>query len=541
MDYTLRLQDGTEIPGTSPVVVIGPNGSGKTRQTRQLSANAPREFVNALRNTRVSSDLPAMGYDAARNNFASQRAQTQQTPWELASDFDMLLSQLLAQNASSAIEYTTKIRRLGHQAGMPPMTSLNQVEDIWREVYPGRELLWRDWRPLVTSVTSGSSVEYSSTQMSDGEKAALYLASRVISAEPGILVIDEPETHLHSLLAIQLWNALEKARPDLRFVYVTHDLPFALSRQHPRFILASPTAGLRVLDLADDLPNDVTEALLGAASLSFYASRIIFCEGEETSYDAKLYNAWFSSRDTVVRNVGSCQMVIRCVEALRKSKIASSLAVEGIVDRDFHPAEFLVAMPLGIHALKVHEVESLFCLPEILAAVAKYHGGSFSQEEYLRLLADNTIDSERHKVIIERWKRRLEPKLTGLVSTISTKSKPLDEIVKDIPATFDYTKWSFSPATMLEEEKQRVESASPTDSVYEFLALMPGKKFIAVAARKLDMTDKGYVDLVIRALTGTEGAVSNLGVELRQILKVYLPLEAIASSPATIDAEPILR
>jgi AAA domain, putative AbiEii toxin, Type IV TA system len=491
MDYTLRLHDATELIGKSPVVVIGPNGSGKTRQTRQLQANVPIDFVNALRNTRVSPDLPAMGYDAARNNFTSQRAQTRQTHWELASDFDMLLSHLLAQDAMSAIEYTHKVRLDQRIVGLPPLTPLNRIEDIWREVFPGRELLWRDWKPLVRSVTSGSSIEYSGNQMSDGEKAALYLAGRVISAEPGIIVIDEPETHLHLLLAIRLWNTLEKIRPDLRFVYVTHDLPFALSRQNPRFVLASPTAGLRALDFDDDLPNDVAEALLGAASLSFYASRVIFCEGEESSIDAKLYNAWFSTRDTVVRSVGSCQMVLRCVEALRTSKIASSLTPEGIIDRDFHPVQFLEALPIGIYALKVHEVESLLCLPDIVAAVAKHLGRSFSREQYLQLLADNVIDSERHKVVIERWKRRLEPNLIGLVSTISARPKSLDDIVKDIPAIFDHTGWSFSPEKMLEEEKQRVESASPISSVDEFLALLPGKKFIAAVAKMLNITDKG--------------------------------------------------
>ena len=312
MDYTLRLPDGTELPGKCPIVVIGPNGSGKTRKTRELTASVPIDFVNALRNTRVSPDIPAMGYDMARNNFASQRAQAKNSHWELASDFDILLSQLLAQNAMSAIEYTHKVR-LGHQTELlPPLTPLNKIDDIWGEVFPGRELLWRDWKPLVRSVTSGSAVEYSANQMSDGEKAALYLAGRVFSVEPGIIVVDEPETHLHSLLAIRLWNALEKARTDLRFVYVTHDLSFALSRRNPHFILSNPTAGLRVLDLGDDLPNDVAEVLLGSASLSFYASRLIFCEGEETSIDAKLYNVWFSTQDTVVRSVGSCQMVLRC-------------------------------------------------------------------------------------------------------------------------------------------------------------------------------------------------------------------------------------
>ena len=110
-----------------------------------------------------------------------------------------------------------------------------------------------------------------------------------------------PETHLHSLLAVRVWNALEIARPDMRFVYVTHDLTFALSRRDARFVLASPTAGLRSIDLEPTLPADVTEALLGSASLSFYASRVVFCEGELTSLDYRLYGAWFRGPDTVVR------------------------------------------------------------------------------------------------------------------------------------------------------------------------------------------------------------------------------------------------
>ncbi len=197
-------------------------------------------------------------------------------------------------------------------------------------------------------------------------------------------------------------------------------------------------------------------------------------------------------------------------------------------------------MPAGIYALKVHEVESLLCLPDIVAAVAKYHGRSFSREQYLQMLADNVTDSERHKVIIERWKRRLEPNLSGIISTISARPKPLDELVKDVPAIFDHTSWSFSPERMLEEEKQRVESASPFSSVDEFLALMPGKKFIAVAARMLNMTDKGYVELVIHALSGTEGAIAELGSEIRQVLKSYLPRKTVAESPAKNEAEPIL-
>lgn len=60
MDVTLHLPNGAEIAGSQPVVIIGPNGSGKTRQARQVTASggATVAFVNALRNTRVTREIP---------------------------------------------------------------------------------------------------------------------------------------------------------------------------------------------------------------------------------------------------------------------------------------------------------------------------------------------------------------------------------------------------------------------------------------------------------------------------------------------------
>jgi ABC-type cobalamin/Fe3+-siderophores transport system ATPase subunit len=181
----------------------------------------------------------------------------------------------------------------------------------------------RPARSIVISTVSGVEVEYRANQVSDGEKTALFVAARVFSATAGIPVVDEPETHFHSRLAVRLWNVLEDARPDVRFVYVTHDLTFALSRRDARYVLARPMEGLKAIDLDAHLPPDIAEALLGTATLSFYASRIVFCEGDERSMDNALYSAWFNDIDTVVRPVEACQTVMRCVDAMRRSGIAS--------------------------------------------------------------------------------------------------------------------------------------------------------------------------------------------------------------------------
>jgi hypothetical protein len=534
MDMKLTLQDGTSLEGTGPVVVLGPNGSGKTRQVRNLQAAVQIDFINALRNTRVAPELPAMGVDTARSNYNSQKNQARSAHWELTSEFDSMLSQLLAQQSMVSIEFTRKFRQDPASAGQPTETPLTHVEETWQKVFPGRELVWRDWKPVIVSTTTGSSVEYSGNQMSDGEKAALFLAARVFSAEPGVLVVDEPETHFHSMLAVRLWNILEAARSDIRFVYVTHDLTFALSRRNARYVIASPTDGLRAIEVDATIPKDVAGALLGSASLSFYASRVVFCEGTQSGLDDLLYNAWFNGPDTVVRPVETCQKVLRCCEALRTSGIAQALDAAGIIDRDYHPDAFIGSVPTGVQVLGVHEVESLFCLPEVVKAVCAHTGKEFDGTAYLNALTATVNDSQRHSIIVQRWKTRVEPNLAAVVARVSTRRSDLNSLVADMPNIFDHTMWSFSPQLLLEQEKKLVESVIPGGTAEEFLRIAPGKQLIPVAAKTAGMDVKGYIELVVKALASTDDLqkkpLTTLGGVLAKALKSWLPQRRVAPS-----------
>lgn len=532
-DIPLRLPSGVVLDGGAPVVVIGPNGSGKTRQTRSISTvtGTPLEFVNALRNTRVAPELQAMGQDTARANFQQQKLQAQTQHWELTSEFDSMLSQLLAVEAGSAMDFKRRFRQDPGGAGIPEDTALSKVEDLWRQVFTGRSLRWQDWKPLVTSNTAGYQVEYSGNQMSDGEKAALYLAARVFSTPPGVvLVVDEPETHFHSLLAVRLWNALEEARRDIRFVYITHDLTFAMSRREARYVLASPTEGLRAIDLGDSVPDDVAEALLGSASLSFYASRVVFCEGEETSYDNLFYSAWFNGVDTVVRAVGGSARVIRCVDALKLAGLARSLEATGIVDRDYYGDNYFAALPAGVTPLPVHEVESLFALPGVVAAAAKHNSKGFDANDYLAALGRGVSEEQRHALVIQRWKAAIEPHLTGLVANTSKRNVSLDQLVSDLPSIFDMSSWAFSPQVMLEQEKQRVEDGLASGDALMFLALAPGKSLLPIAARATGMELSAYTNLVLSALRNVDQEPFPLRDALVTALRPHLPSRATAAA-----------
>src|SRR5690606_4587480 len=67
--------------------------------------------------------------------------------------------------------------------------------------------------------------------LSDGERVVFYLIGKCLQApSKSIIIVDEPEIHLHKAIMSKLWNALEQERNDCLFVYLTHDLEFAISR-----------------------------------------------------------------------------------------------------------------------------------------------------------------------------------------------------------------------------------------------------------------------------------------------------------------------
>jgi energy-coupling factor transporter ATP-binding protein EcfA2 len=527
--FAITLPNGDTLTGRSPVVVVGPNGSGKTRRMREVTFGGQHEFINALRNTMVASHLQPMNLAGARSNLNDQRIQARNSHWTLSNEFETLLAKLYAEDAESAVRFREQTKAEG--AASEPPTTMERVQELWRNVFPDRELAMADGAPKVTSrVGDGEPVEYSGQFMSDGEKAGLYLAARVLDAASGVVVVDEPETHFHSLLASRFWDYLEEARPDIRFVYITHDLPFALSRSDATFVLANPKDGLTRMQMESGLPAAVAEAALGAASFSFYATRIILCEGDEAGLDAKFYRAWFKDRETTVEPVGSCEMVFQCATTLQ-THLATGLEVAGIIDRDFRADPFLTALPDGVSPLRVHEIESLLCVPEVVELVAKYTVTTNARDRYLDALDAAVNDAQRHKVIVERWKTRVESLLVAIPAAVKARHDDLQSMVTAATEAFRQDSWSFDPVGLLNEEITRVSALKATDDIDQFLSVIPGKGLLSVATAHAGARDpKQYFELVVTALKSGGPEWTTLGSSLRDALSPYVPLSALRGS-----------
>ena len=224
---------------------------------------------------------------------------------------------------------------------------------------------------LATNRDAGST--YSFAQMSDGERNAATIAANVLTVEPGTLVlIDEPERHLHRSIIEPFLSALLSLRDDCSFVVSTHEVALPSNfPDSPVLIVRSCRWNdnvatdweLDILRPGSELPEDLRRAILGARK------QILFVEGDAASLDTRLYEALFS--DVLVVPKEGCAGVIRAATGLRASAGLHHVEAFGLVDRDDRPdSEVETLSEQGVFALDVCSVESLYYCSDAIEAVA---------------------------------------------------------------------------------------------------------------------------------------------------------------------------
>jgi len=266
--------DGNVLEGSKPVIILGSNGSGKTRFGLQLASWNSAETIAALRNIALEENIPMQSLAQAEQELTNHKNLRRKRPWSISSEINNLFAKLMAEDSAAAIDFRER-----YQSGItkPETTNLMRLQKSWQLLFPGRHITFKGYTPKVTSEYVAGETDYPAQSMSDGERVALYLAGRVLDASPGIIVVDEPEVHFHSRLAIQFWDELERLRADCRFVYITHDLTFARSRDTDDYLIVRPGKQPELINTGSGIPSDVAEDILSAASFSIFADRLIFC------------------------------------------------------------------------------------------------------------------------------------------------------------------------------------------------------------------------------------------------------------------------
>jgi ABC-type cobalamin/Fe3+-siderophores transport system ATPase subunit len=519
-----------QIPGTtfaldgmSPVVILGANGSGKTRLAVDMTRSGNGEFIPAVRNIALPDQIPNWNLQTATSELTSRTAQRRNSHWELIQDIDALFGKLWSSHAVEAMRVYDIIRE--GKTPTLPSTVLDKTRELWKTVFPGRTITFSDFSARVSNDYMGSS-SYTAKHMSDGERTGLYLAARILDSAHGFVVVDEPETHFHSRLAVRFWDAMEALCGEKRFVYVTHDLNFALSRKDAQIILTRPDKSPELVQAGSHLPPEDVASILGAASFSVYAKRIVFCEGQEKkSLDQELLRAWFEERETAVMPVGSCENVKRCTAAFQPGSIVSGFEAIGIIDRDHWPEDLLSNLNPQLHVLRVHEVEHLYVLKDVFRAVAMHTAHP-----------EDKVDSLYSKAF-EEFKRRSRGMIANKLIRERFRASSMMVFERGFSTTSDTSDRATLRASMTrkmesvpsaeelwDREEKVVDDALNSDDPLAFLRVIPGKNGIIEAAAKiLGIREERYCELIRVALTSREESMAPMRKALEEALSPHLP------------------
>ncbi len=379
----------SQVPGAPPVelqhpsrvVVIGANGSGKTRLGIWLDDNnratIPVHRISAQKALTLPDFAQVLNLEQAEKALYFGRPdehgnvnRKNADRWgnnpatHLLSDYDKLLSLLFAREADRDRKHTQDTRTA--QGYIPvPDSAIDTIVRLWGYLMPHRSISLHDGRVLVGK---GTAAEYHAKEMSDGERVALYLLGQCLTAPAGsMVIIDEPELHLHRSLMDKLWNKVEELSPDKTIVYITHDLDFAASRAGAKKIWVQTYSNNAWT--WRDLPTD--EALPEALVLEIVGSRkpILFCEGERGGLDHTIYQLGYPDHHVMPR--GGSEKVVEAVKALNANAVLHTVAAAGVVDKDVRTADEIQALESQrIRVLPFAEVENLLCNETLVKAAA---------------------------------------------------------------------------------------------------------------------------------------------------------------------------
>ena len=228
---------------------------------------------------------------------------------------------------------------------------------------------------------------YSIAQLSDGERNVILIASEVLAAQSGTMVlIDEPERHLHRSIISPLLKALFAMRSDCTFVVSTHEVTLPIDNPDSKTLLVRDCTYIEritkkseikleeleeavsqikaakktvkgwdtdLMESGNEIDKEVMRDILGARR------RLLFVEGAEGSLDKPLYSLIFPDVSVIPKQ--DSKSVEHAVTSIRDLEQLHWVVAYGIIDRDARTQDDVERLKkCGIYSL-----ESIYYDPQV--------------------------------------------------------------------------------------------------------------------------------------------------------------------------------
>ncbi|WP_216642236.1 AAA family ATPase [Pseudomonas putida] len=515
-------------PGSS-IVFVGANGSGKTRLAVFIedAAGLDAHRISAHRALKLNPAVPKIrGAEALRKlrigwdhesatvaNRAGSRWPNSKPAVGMLDDFDSLIQALFADQSVRTLD-THNRSRSGTLTEVIP-TKFEILADIWQRLLPHRRL-------VITGddirVSFNEEIEpYPASDMSDGERAIFYLiAQALVAAESSLLIIDEPELHVHPSIISSLWDEIEASRKDCAFIFITHDLNFATARSAQKYViknyLPSPSWVMECVPENTGFSEEITTLILGSRR------PILFVEGAGTSLDLAIYRCCYPDWTVIPR--GSCEQVIHAVATMRANAQLTRVTCAGIVDADDYTVDDTQYLnSLGVYPLPVSEIENLILLPEVSRAIAQTEGYTGTElDQQLSKLKDailNSLDTQAaiEGVVARYCRRRID---RALKKVDLSGSMTIAEIISE----YETQTSALDIEAIAALATTKIQTSLSSGDLHTLLTIYDNKGLLAFAAQHLKQTRLTSFEAWLARVLRDETSARDLRTTLIEFLPV---------------------
>lgn len=351
--------------------VLGANGVGKSTLMHNLFTQNGEHAKRILahRQTWFQSNAMDMTASSKKQNEDYIKNSDLQVASRWKDDFSGTRSSISIFDLINS--ENVRARNIAGAVDKDDISYAKQLSNIQAPLQAINELLAISNIPIVITLgkdeqlfaSKNGSELYSIAELSDGERNALLIGADVLTTEPNSLIIlDEPERHLHRSIISPLLTTLFRKRNDCVFVISTHDVNLPIDNPNSSVLLIRNCQwdNKNIKDWDADLisaetpiPESIRKDILGSKR------ELLFVEGISSSLDRQIYQLIYPSVSVIPQ--GNCGQVERAVDGIKGTDNIHWINAYGLVDTDDRTNDQIQGLlNKGIVAVPFYSVEALY-------------------------------------------------------------------------------------------------------------------------------------------------------------------------------------
>ncbi|MFZ6016718.1 MAG: AAA family ATPase [Nitrospirota bacterium] len=196
--------------------------------------------------------------------------------------------------------YHHRIKKVSSIVDDPPSDPLKPYDDLLQKLFPGYRFADADEEVpsnLLVQLPSGEMIPFS--DLSSGEKEVFFILSFFLRHDVtnAVIVIDEPELHLHPEFARLLIRTMQSIRSGNQIWLATHNTEIIdeAGRDRVIYLARDPQAQKSVITFGTDETEAMRQLkdLFGYSGYIGIAKSIVFLERFDSSSDRKMFSSLF--------------------------------------------------------------------------------------------------------------------------------------------------------------------------------------------------------------------------------------------------------